>query len=174
MNISFNSIKVQLERLGEQPVYVSEVLFQFHKGAIRTFLSDFVNLLANCFNSIKVQLELNTASSQNLVNACFNSIKVQLELTSFVTSFSNRPRFNSIKVQLELELEIDQPGVAMFQFHKGAIRTVASGEARLHGVVFQFHKGAIRTVRIRQGIRTLCGFNSIKVQLEQSLKYISD
>ena len=33
----------------------------------------------------------------------------------------------------------------LFQFHKGAIRTIASEEGYLALTLFQFHKGAIRT-----------------------------
>ena len=75
--------------------------------------------------------------------------------------------FNSIKVRLELYRKLLAWGVAMFQFHKGAIRTgmlLCSGagirgfnsiKVRLERIyddyddydkhLFQFHKGAIRT-----------------------------
>ena len=74
--------------------------------------------------------------------------------------------FNSIKVRLELGKLCAQMSVAVFQFHKGAIRTsfpialvfvfidFNSIKVRLERTVptsskqcqtFQFHKGAIRT-----------------------------
>ena len=52
----FNSIKVRLE-LGVIAVLMYVVLFQFHKGAIRTFIV-FGSLSGDFnFNSIKVRLE---------------------------------------------------------------------------------------------------------------------
>ena len=56
------------------------LVFQFHKGAIRT-------LIRSALNSF-------------LIN--FNSIKVRLEQTSFKEAFGDFPYFNSIKVRLEL------------------------------------------------------------------------
>ena len=35
--------------------------------------------------------------------------------------------FNSIKVRLERHIELRTPSVAIFQFHKGAIRTAPPG-----------------------------------------------
>ena len=54
--LSFNSIKVQLE-LKAQKISESGLMFQFHKGAIRTDVTvdQFAELFS--FNSIKVQLE---------------------------------------------------------------------------------------------------------------------
>ena len=36
-------------------------------------------------------------------------------------------------------------GLALFQFHKGAIKTLAIGSAAAGLIKFQFHKGAIKT-----------------------------
>ena len=98
--------------------------FQFHKGAIRTPISsDFFADLQS-----------------------FNSIKVQLEPDDRFTTCALYPRFNSIKVQLEpFNFHYVNPSLTSFQFHKGAIRTLAA-------------------VRIPCEIY---GFNSIKVQLER-------
>ena len=54
----FNSIKVQLEQMHLNTQLKCILLFQFHKGTIRTFqtVSEFIDELLH-FNSIKVQLE---------------------------------------------------------------------------------------------------------------------
>ena len=56
------------------------MLFQFHKGTIRTILVLLEIVRFSHFNSIKVQLEqiASIGAYLNLTN--FNSIKVQLEL----------------------------------------------------------------------------------------------
>ena len=78
-NIYFNSIKVQLE----QPILISilcKLIFQFHKGTIRTIISLLFCLVLSNFNSIKVQLELASKEQEYEYLGNFNSIKVQLEL----------------------------------------------------------------------------------------------
>ena len=57
MFLNFNSIKVRLELLmGDNTT--AALIFQFHKGTIRTQLSRLRNLLQRSnFNSIKVRLE---------------------------------------------------------------------------------------------------------------------
>ena len=96
----FNSIKVQLERKFTATTY-GMIIFQFHKGTIRTQYAVNINTLACNFNSIKVQLERNGYQLMKLHHTYFNSIKVQLEL-SVPSSVRVLPQnFNSIKVQLE-------------------------------------------------------------------------
>ena len=53
----FNSIKVRLERM-LLSVFVIWLIFQFHKGAIRTPIRIQHDTLPFNFNSIKVRLEL--------------------------------------------------------------------------------------------------------------------
>ena len=68
----FNSIKVRLEQvlLSKE---VGGVLFQFHKGAIRTIVnSPNLSLFPLYFNSIKVRLE--HASTSNILQRCSISI----------------------------------------------------------------------------------------------------
>ena len=77
------------------------LLFQFHKGAIRTFLA--INKLNKYCN--------------------FNSIKVRLEPSEAGTVLGLNPYFNSIKVRLEPNTHIEDFVAPKFQFHKGAIRT---------------------------------------------------
>ena len=76
--------------------------------------------------------------------------------------------FNSIKVRLELELRSIINALSKFQFHKGAIRTVASSTPLRADESFQFHKGAIRTLACGCGQDIMRHFNSIKVRLERS------
>ena len=78
------------------------VVFQFHKGAIRTRLCRAAKLLMSYFNSIKVRLELLVPLFLLPALFYFNSIKVRLE-----PEYSSQA--NAYKV--------------LFQFHKGAIRT---------------------------------------------------
>ena len=74
----------------------------------------------------------------------FNSIKVRLEPTRKWQICIFVSYFNSIKVRLERLLQFCvSPGLS-FQFHKGAIRTLASSYLPIFHK-FQFHKGAIRT-----------------------------
>ena len=74
----FNSIKVQLEH--SQKLAIKQLIqFQFHKGAIRTFLDITDPVCSHRFNSIKVQLEHTTNKECVLMVDGFNSIKVQLE-----------------------------------------------------------------------------------------------
>ena len=55
-DLNFNSIKVRLERTVTS-VALTLPTFQFHKGAIRTRISDMVKENPAYFNSIKVRLE---------------------------------------------------------------------------------------------------------------------
>ena len=57
---NFNSIKVQLELAGAGSM-LGGLLFQFHKGTIRTLFADVSSIIIIYFNSIKVQLELEAA-----------------------------------------------------------------------------------------------------------------
>ena len=74
--------------------------------------------------------------------------------------------FNSIKVQLELIYFLGLIGSALFQFHKGTIRTSESLLTCSAKSGFQFHKGTIRTTAVKQLYSIQHDFNSIKVQLE--------
>ena len=75
--------------------------------------------------------------------------------------------FNSIKVRLELFINGINNTESIFQFHKGAIRTLQQEEICGLIVQFQFHKGAIRTNKSKQFDAMYEDFNSIKVRLEQ-------
>ena len=122
-------------------------LFQFHKGAIRTYADLFVKLRKQNFNSIKVRLERSLGYTTTAVLLYFNSIKVRLEHASASSLASSIVYFNSIKVRLELNFGCIEFRLRLFQFHKGAIRTGSKfADAKVNNV-FQFHKGAIRTGR---------------------------
>ena len=85
-----------------QRYYTDFMLFQFHKGTIRTASTSKILQRCSYFNSIKVQLELVKLYGTTLFVSNFNSIKVQLEQVS-TKEFSLNP---------------------IFQFHKGTIRTL--------------------------------------------------
>ena len=74
----------------------------------------------------------------------FNSIKVRLELIVLMAVCLVLNYFNSIKVRLE-----------------PSKRFVFAADT-----LFQFHKGAIRTLRLILVLHRLLNFNSIKVRLE--------
>ena len=78
------------------------LLFQFHKGAIRTAKTYIRTIEERYFNSIKVRLEQLDHHQKDFGLRYFNSIKVRLELMS---------------------AEIGAAALTSFQFHKGAIRT---------------------------------------------------
>ena len=79
-------------------------LFQFHKGAIKTLVD----------------------SAPDSTGAGFNSIKVRLKLTILALSLSAWASFNSIKVRLKpRDARAAALGTDVFQFHKGAIKTVS-------------------------------------------------
>ena len=96
----FNSIKVQLELKNSSKTIVV-MLFQFHKGTIRTGRTE-------CFpNVFKV----------------FQFHKGTIRTTPDFIRFAAYINFNSIKVQLELILTLKICLLLIFQFHKGTIRT---------------------------------------------------
>ena len=58
------------------------------------------------------------------------------------------PNFNSIKVRLKLlVIAIKVAIYALFQFHKGTIKTSRDFVVPVRGREFQFHKGTIKTHR---------------------------
>ena len=75
---NFNSIKVRLERLSVWRCERS-LIFQFHKGTIRTMATFIVQYSLLYFNSIKVRLELLIMLLMIPLLSHFNSIKVRLE-----------------------------------------------------------------------------------------------
>ena len=58
---------------------------------------------------------------------------------------SDDDNFNSIKVQLKLFYDEGKPFDALFQFHKGTIKTVVLMTKMYVVFIFQFHKGTIKT-----------------------------
>ena len=130
------------------------ILFQFHKGTIRTGVHQGRHCNQRDFNSIKVQLGHCQIKSPITLFNYFNSIKVQLELNLIFSILVHLIYFNSIKVQLELDVCCDLTIFDKFQFHKGTIRT---------------------NLRSGFSLSSSTDFNSIKVQLEPSvLCYMSD
>ena len=56
-----------------------------------------------------------------------------------------RINFNSIKVRLKQIVVVFCASLALFQFHKGTIKTWVKRHSLMVNVVFQFHKGTIKT-----------------------------
>ena len=99
------------------------MVFQFHKGAIKTFakfVEDYYNTQFQFHKGAIKTVRVSVIGSKHI---CFNSIKVRL-----------RPR-----------KALGMLVLAMFQFHKGAIKTQLTIDSPLLQKVFQFHKGAIKT-----------------------------
>ena len=113
-NTNFNSIKVRLERIGSAISAGANLLFQFHKGTIRTVTLDSTSGIRSNFNSIKVRLERSNRWVVAYFRSDFNSIKVRLELTL---------------LNLLIFLQ------SKFQFHKGTIRT-SFAIAKMSSLVF--------------------------------------
>ena len=145
----------------------SSIIFQFHKGTIKTFTSSAGSSSPNYFNSIKVRLKLGSLLHR-LYDGNFNSIKVRLKhslcLNPFLQVFQTD--FNSIKVRLKLNGSTQIRMQTEFQFHKGTIKTIKwydnrfrdlhfnsikvrlkqdSINQRAFALEFQFHKGTIKT-----------------------------
>ena len=136
---------MRLELVLLSMVITSSLLFQFHKGAIRTIRWKHSSLLQLYFNSIKVRLERSIRYCPYVYRVNFNSIKVRLEHWATCRTRTCDPYFNSIKVRLEHTYPIESELILKFQFHKGAIRTYVPPKIRYALLGFQFHKGAIRT-----------------------------
>ena len=142
-------------------------LFQFHKGTIRTFLGSLLCLLEVHFNSIKVRLELPSATAATWV-PIFQFHKGTIRTQQAKSNAQGLPYFNSIKVRLELCQVFQVQERCSFQFHKGTIRTSNTHLTELLSNIFQFHKGTIRTSDIKTAKDVYdANFNSIKVRLEQ-------
>ena len=161
----FNSIKVRLE-----PKYGADeegwrMLFQFHKGTIRTDNSPHTKTLYREFQFHKGTIRTRRRRCAPMLEMNFNSIKVRLELEALVSAATS----------------------IVFQFHKGTIRTAsqiaaATRDADFNSIKvrlepkfdghiyvdneFQFHKGTIRTLMLLLFILLKIYFNSIKVRLE--------
>ena len=121
------------------------------------------------FNSIKVRLERLNIRFCLSPKWNFNSIKVRLEPFFAERVFDSVVYFNSIKVRLEQSSLRDATlVVALFQFHKGTIRTLCGCAHQSDFAPFQFHKGTIRTRRgVAPRLPVCRNFNSIKVRLER-------
>ena len=70
---------------------------------------------------------------------------MRLERVIGKTQVIKNINFNSIKVRLERSAASAKLLQLLFQFHKGAIRTLRFSNLPLDYFKFQFHKGAIRT-----------------------------
>ena len=79
-DIYFNSIKVRLELYVLRNFYLSQEVFQFHKGTIRTFRGKLKSSEYHLFQFHKGTIR--TQAIKNVLDAeyDFNSIKVRLEL----------------------------------------------------------------------------------------------
>ena len=101
------------------------VLFQFHKGSIKT--TDPLLHLAHVvvFQFHKGSIKTTSRRSSTSPFFYFNSIKVRLRHCKFLDMKVEKVYFNSIKVRLRPP-RASQPLPSLpFQFHKGSIKTRA-------------------------------------------------
>ena len=75
--LPFNSIKVQLRPL-LSGVMFANILFQFHKGTIKTTKELHNAVIAGYFQFHKGTIKTLAAGQASIASATFNSIKVQL------------------------------------------------------------------------------------------------
>ena len=131
------------------PEWITELLFQFHKGTIRTINQCSRSLHHHEFQFHKGTIRTVPFSVEAESRLNFNSIKVRLELLIVNKHFYLLSHFNSIKVRLEplSRTVANQPST--FQFHKGTIRTNRNRPTVFLFRLFQFHKGTIRTRQLR-------------------------
>ena len=144
----FNSIKVRLKH-NLACSFVRPLLFQFHKGTIKTLLLPLCSSLSTNFNSIKVRLKLQGGTMGAPSPRHFNSIKVRLKRNNQGNINVDFNNFNSIKVRLKHNNYIKATVLTPFQFHKGTIKTCAFGQILSYRLRFQFHKGTIKTLFCR-------------------------
>ena len=142
------------------------VLFQFHKGTIRTELQvlNLVSLLH--FNSIKVQLEPIKSVMTITCTDRFQFHKGTIRTKDAQQAVNAEQNFNSIKVQLELISPSTSGSSTIFQFHKGTIRTVISITSFLFFANFNSIKVQLELYLHSYLRQSRQNFNSIKVQLE--------
>ena len=119
---NFNSIKVRLRRSMKSILLCCGILFQFHKGSIKTKKRQSWTFDQKYFNSIKVRLR--RAKSP----ACTAPKAFQFHKGSIKTA----TRFSILRA------------LQLFQFHKGSIKT-ARPALTISRPQFQFHKGSIKT-----------------------------
>ena len=100
-----------------------KLLFQFHKGTIKTYWWGWCCLWCTGFQFHKGTIKT--------VAACFK-----------LRTIGN---FNSIKVRLKLAGVDEDVLIHQFQFHKGTIKTIKVLIYALTLIGFQFHKGTIKT-----------------------------
>ena len=124
------------------------IVFQFHKGTIRTKLFKDPTNLINSF-----QFHKGTIRTCSLSGGCSLVSRFQFHkgtirtCTARLDSFFSI-HFNSIKVRLELSFCV----------------------VKIHFKQFQFHKGTIRTFILHVIRPTQKNFNSIKVRLEHHVR----
>ena len=102
------------------------LLFQFHKGTIKTtFHLSFLSSSKGYFNSIKVRLKLKIVIKV-LIYALFQFHKGTIKTQEGSGRWSDFSYFNSIKVRLKPPASPYQYAHTIFQFHKGTIKTINS------------------------------------------------
>ena len=125
---------------------LTQMIFQFHKGSIKTGCHRGVHGLLQNFNSIKVRLRPALDSLHpSLLHHYFNSIKVRLRRIRAVSvGFLPLFQFHKGSIKTFLKMRIVRK-IQTFQFHKGSIKTMCLCYSYSCNNVFQFHKGSIKT-----------------------------
>ena len=119
----FNSIKVRLKLITAVNVPIVFVLFQFHKGTIKTSWPAGQHARNLLFQFHKGTIK---TVEENLYLYLIHSF--QFHKGTIKTGLPSEPPFccryfNSIKVRLKLSATAVRPLSVQFQFHKGTIKT---------------------------------------------------
>ena len=77
--------------------------------------------------------------------------------------------FNTTKVRLKLSFCKNAPGVRVFQYHKGAIKTRLYRFVRFRRISFNTTKVRLKPARRAEQNPGFAGFNTTKVRLKQPL-----
>ena len=162
----FNSIKVRLKQWQLDSFTTDYLLFQFHKGTIKTN-AQVMRLNALLWfqfhkGTIKTQQFDFNYKSSGVFQFHKGTIKTLVQIPLFLF-WGN---FNSIKVRLKQARPIVITRARQFQFHKGTIKTAVSAMPSALFVRFQFHKGTIKTLQMFHQDLLIEHFNSIKVRLK--------
>ena len=144
---------------------IEQILFQFHKGSIKSQGRHARLAEQPGFNSIKVRLKGRELQIHHL------SFWFQFHKGSIKSSRKKIARwrmccFNSIKVRLKDGWEKGAYASKVFQFHKGSIKSERDSTGEVRRAWFQFHKGSIKRFSLLATMQAMNRFNSIKVRLK--------
>ena len=121
------------------------MLFQFHKGTIKTPKADQTHLSWAEFQFHKGTIKTAPRNTGLLFDVSFQFHKGTIKTMRLQQVGTEYDYFNSIKVRLKLMTASWNLMFIIFQFHKGTIKTSNTMSTDDYTTLFQFHKGTIKT-----------------------------